>query len=52
MSKYDVEVEGRLKQLEGYVETLSQQVAELQDHVNDHEAVSYTHLTLPTICSV
>ena len=62
MSKYDVEVEGRLKQLEGYVETLSQQVAELQDHVNDHEvpsskldkltAVSYTHLTLPTILLV
>ena len=40
MSKYDVEVEGRLKQLEGYVETLSQQVAELQDHVNDHEVPS------------
>ena len=33
MSKYDVEVEG-------YIETLSQQVAELQDHVNDHEVPS------------
>ena len=40
MSKYDVEVEGRLKQLEGYVETLSQQVAELQEHVNDHQVPS------------
>ena len=40
MSKYDVEVEGRLKQLEGYVETLSQQVAELQDIVNDHQVPS------------
>ena len=40
MSKYDVEVEGRLKQLEGYVETLSQQVAELQEHVNDHQEPS------------
>ena len=40
MSKYDVEVESRLQKVEGYIETLSQQVAELQDHVNDHEVPS------------
>ena len=40
MSKYDVEVESRLQKVEGYIETLSQQVAELQDHVNDHQQPS------------
>ena len=40
MSKYDVEVEARLQKVEGYIETLSQQVAELQDHVNDHQQPS------------
>ena len=40
MSKYDVEVEARLQKVEGYIETLSQQVAELQDHVNGHEVPS------------
>ena len=40
MSKYDVEVEARLQKIEGYIETLSQQVAELQDHVNDHQQPS------------
>ena len=40
MSKYDVEVEARLQQVEGYIQTLSQQVAELQDHVNGHEVPS------------
>ena len=40
MSKYDVEVEARLQKVEGYIETLSQQVSELQDHVNDHQQPS------------
>ena len=40
MSKYDVEVESRLQKVEGYIETLSQQVSELQDHVNDHQQPS------------
>ena len=40
MSKYDVEVESRLQKVEGYIETLSQRVAELQDHVNDHQQPS------------
>ena len=40
MSKYDVEVEARLQKVEGYIETLSQQVAELQEHVNDHQVPS------------
>ena len=40
MSKYDVEVEARLQQAEKYIQTLSQQVAELQDHVNDHQVPS------------
>jgi len=40
MSKYDVEVEARLQKAEGYIETLSQQVSELQDHVNDHQQPS------------
>ena len=40
MSKYDVEVEARLQQAEKYIQTLSQQVAELQDFVNDHQVPS------------
>ena len=40
MSKYDVEVEARLQQAEKYIQTLSQQVAELQDIVNDHQVPS------------
>ena len=40
MSKYDVEVEARLKKAEEYIQTLSQQVAELQEHVNDHQQPS------------
>ena len=40
MSKYDVEVEARLQKAEEYIQTLSQQVAELQDHVNDHQQPS------------
>ena len=40
MSKYDVEVEARLQKAEEYIETLSQQVSELQDHVNDHQQPS------------
>ena len=40
MSKYDLEVEARLQKAEEYIQTLSQQVAELQDHVNDHQQPS------------
>ena len=40
MSKYDVEVEARLQKAEEYIQTLSQQVAELQEHVNDHQVPS------------
>ena len=40
MSKYDVEVEARLQKAEEYIETLYQQVSELQDHVNDHQQPS------------
>ena len=40
MSKYDVEVEARLQKVEEYIQTLSQQIAELQDHVNDHQVPS------------
>ena len=40
MSKYDVEVEASLQQAEKYIQTLSQQVAELQDIVNDHQVPS------------
>ncbi len=40
MSKYDVEVEARLQKAEEYIQILSQQVAELQDHVNGHQVPS------------
>ena len=40
MSQYDVEVEARLQKAEEYIQTLSQQVAELQEHVNDHQVPS------------
>jgi len=40
MSKYDVEVEARLQKAEEHIQTLSQQIAELQDIVNDHQVPS------------
>ena len=35
-----LKLNARLQKVEGYIETLSQQVSELQDHVNDHQQPS------------
>ena len=50
--KEQINMNSHISACEQYIKKVSTQITEISNMEDDIESVSYTHLTLPTICSV